>query len=167
MPIYNRKSPRIKGYDYTQPNAYFVTICTHERHHFFGDIVDSHMHLTAIGHLAHQFWLTIPDHFNFVRLDSHVVMPNHVHGILIITHNINATYEPAQFAKPIAQSLSSVIRAYKGQVTYQARQVNPDVGILWQGSYHEHIIRQPDAYQRIREYILNNPRQWQTDRFYQ
>lgn len=80
----NRRSIRLKGYDYTQPGAYFITICTHHRVHLFGAVVDGEMQLNALGEVAYQCWLAIPDHFPHAALDEFVIMPNHVHGILWI-----------------------------------------------------------------------------------
>jgi putative transposase len=153
-------------YDYTQSNAYFITICTHQREHFFGEIINHQMELSLIGEYADTFWKSIPEHFGFVYLDRHVLMPNHVHGIVIITHNSDSTYQPEAFGKPRVNSIPTIVRAYKGQVTYQARQTSPELGTLWQGSYHEYIIRDGNEYRRIRDYILHNPHHWAEDKFF-
>lgn len=85
-PPRNRKSPRKKDYDYTLSGAYFVTICTYERQLIFGDIVDSEMQHTSLGQIAHNCWHTSPDHFPDVEIDCFVVMPNHVH-VIVINHD--------------------------------------------------------------------------------
>ena len=79
---HHRRSIRLKEYDYTQPGAYFITICTHDRAGLFGEIVDGEMRLNDCGRVAEQCWLDIPSHFPHAELDAFVIMPNHVHGIL-------------------------------------------------------------------------------------
>ena len=86
---FHRRSIRLHGYDYGQAGAYFVTIVTHERACLFGQIVDGQMQLNAAGMVAHDCWLAIPDHFPFVELDAHIIMPNHVHGIIVIADDSN------------------------------------------------------------------------------
>ncbi|RME47185.1 MAG: transposase [Caldilineae bacterium] len=86
----NRRSIRLKGYDYTQPGAYFITICTHDRAHLFGEVVDGEMRLNALGEIARQCWTAIPDHFPHAALDEFVIMPNHVHGIIWIVDVVGA-----------------------------------------------------------------------------
>jgi REP element-mobilizing transposase RayT len=82
---HHRRSVRLKGYDYTAPGAYFITICTYQRQCLFGKIVDDQMHLNDFGQIASECWNDIPNHFRQTTLDAHVIMPNHIHGILIIT----------------------------------------------------------------------------------
>ena len=89
-PERRRRSIRLKGYDYSQPGAYFVTICTHERRCLFGDVVDGEMRLNELGKIARQCWLAIPEHFPHARLDEFVIMPNHVHGIIWIVDEVDA-----------------------------------------------------------------------------
>ncbi len=85
---HHRRSTRLKGYDYTSAGAYFITICTHQRECLFGEIVQGEMQLNDFGQIAMDCWQTIPDHFSDrVRLDEFVIMPNHVHGILVIPDN--------------------------------------------------------------------------------
>ena len=85
-----RKSPRLQGYDYSQSGAYFITICTHNRAHLFGKIVDGKMILNGMGHIARSCWMEIPTHYTNIELDLHVVMPNHVHGIILIHDDISS-----------------------------------------------------------------------------
>jgi putative transposase len=84
---YRISSARLAGYDYGQNGAYFITICTKNRIHYFGEIVDRKMILNEIGNLAHEYWQEIPNHFSYIELGNFVVMPNHIHGILIINKN--------------------------------------------------------------------------------
>lgn len=173
---------RLINWDYRSNADYFVTISTDDKTCFFGDIgLDKHtkqktMKLSKIGQFAHDFWVEIPDHFPFVKLDAFVVMPNHVHGIITINHDrnvaCNISTNDIPFSKnermakisPKKGSLSSVIRSYKSAVTKHARQI--DLKFSWQSLYHDHIIRNPFALHRIRKYINNNPNNWDTDNFY-
>ncbi|GIW45213.1 MAG: hypothetical protein KatS3mg077_2495 [Candidatus Binatia bacterium] len=84
----HRRSIRLKGYDYTQPGAYFVTLCTLNRQCLFGEVVDGQMRLNEAGHVAQRCWADIPNHFPHVQLDAFIVMPNHVHGVLVIAHHV-------------------------------------------------------------------------------
>ena len=129
---YRIESSRLKNWDYTNNGAYFITICSNNREHFFGEIVldndVNYMNLSEIGILAQKFWIEIPNHFAFVELGNFVIMPNHIHGILII-NNKNNIVEPLQnkdltdkdlyFAKisPKSGSISAIIRSYKSIVS--------------------------------------------------
>ncbi|MFN9353748.1 MAG: transposase [Chitinophagales bacterium] len=90
---YRISSARLAGYDYGQNGAYFITICTKNRIHYFGEIVDRKMILNVIGNLAHEYWQEIPNHFSYIELANFVVMPNHIHGILIIYKNTDNGYD--------------------------------------------------------------------------
>lgn len=89
---YRIPSARLQTWDYANNGAYFITICTQNRHHFFGTIQNQEMQLSEIGKLAAQFWMEIPNHFPFIELGNFVVMPNHVHGILIINHSVETRF---------------------------------------------------------------------------
>lgn len=178
---------RLQNWDYSSNADYFVTICTMDKKCFFGDIIlntqtnEKTMKLSEIGNLANDFWMEIPDHFPFVKLDAFVVMPNHVHGIITINHldrnvacniskgNIITNDIPLSINEKMAKispkkgSLSSVIRSYKSAVTKYARSI--DSKFSWQSLFHDHIIRNPFALHRIRKYINNNPNNWDTTNF--
>lgn len=79
-----RKSPRLQGYDYSQPGAYFVTICTHQRLHCFGEVIEGSMNLNRLGEIASELWFALPQHHPGIELDAFVVMPNHIHGIIVL-----------------------------------------------------------------------------------
>jgi REP element-mobilizing transposase RayT len=168
---YRIESTRLKTWNYAANSAYFVTICTKDRVHFFGRVVDGEMQLNELGAIVQQEWLKTPairQDMNLL-LDEFVVMPNHFHGILLIGNNIYNTM-PAQTAGlksgfgPQLKNLSSIIRGLKATVTKEGRKVNPGFG--WQERFHDHIIRSHDSYLRIRNYVINNPVNWQTDKFY-
>ncbi len=169
-----RRSPRLKDYDYTQSGAYFVTLCTHQRHHHFGHIThDGMMVLSSEGQIAYDYWLTIPDHFPTVELDAFVVMPNHVHGILVLAdrhggvggHSSAVSLREA-FARPVHGSLSTIMRSYKSIVTRTIHATTGGNDIIWQGRFHDHIIRNEVDLNAIRQYILTNPARWPQDQLY-
>jgi REP element-mobilizing transposase RayT len=155
----------LKGYDYSRAGAYFVTICAHKRACLFGEIVDGEMVLNDAGSVAAKCWHTIPDHFPHVILDTFVVMPNHVHGILFI---VNASVGAKNFSplpsKPrgTSKTIGSVIRGFKIGVTKWMRQ-NTEFHNIWQRNYYEHIVRNENELNRIREYITDNPMKWEFD----
>ena len=142
-----RKHPRLKDYDYTEQNYYFVTICTHNKRCLFGKPAE----LSALGKLAEKHLQEISVHFPGVVVDKYVVMPNHIHGILIF---------PGENA-----NLSAVVGNYKAAVTRSARKECAD-RIIWQRSFHDHIIRNQADYERIWQYIEGNPSRWEDDCFY-
>jgi len=257
---YTIKSTRLKNHNYTQAGLYFVTICTRDKEHFFGEIKKGGMILNDIGKIAHQFWQEIPQHFLFVNLDQFVIMPNHVHGIIEILknpvetqfiasktnitaktnitsktinvsetnidHEIQATimrqggisdqnavtcrdalkcrdtsiyrdtstYRDAIiYRDAIAyrdalkcvstennkkqlggvtglknpslnpDSLSNIIKWYKGRCAFEIGKQFP-IGFHWQSRFYDHVIRNDETLNKIREYISKNPEMWECDR---
>lgn len=167
----HRRSIRLKDYDYSQIGAYFVTICANNRECLFGEISQDMMILNEIGKLAHSNWLAIPEHFAHVDLDAFVVMPNHVHGILLFEFE-NSHQKPS--SQPITKqsllvgaksgSLGAVIGSYKASVTKQVNQIfNQQSQQVWQRNYYEHIIRNERELLAVRKYIEDNPLKWQLD----
>jgi hypothetical protein len=169
-PLPQRRSPRLKGFVYTREGAYFVTICTRNRVHLFGEIADDHIQLNELGMIATACWEEIPTHFPQVELDAAVVMPNHVHGIIVIADTPRPLYEGTNveaFGSPIQGSLSTVVGTYKAGVTGQIGRLFPDVETpIWQGRFHDHIIRSQKSLDKIRAYVLSNPARWTEDTFY-
>ncbi len=162
------KSIRLPGYDYSQAETYFVTICTFYRKSFLGSIIDNQMTLSSIGKIAHEFWVEIPNHFNHTNLDVFIIMPNHLHGLIQIseTDNIVAAehVQPRHtFQHVIKGSVGSIIRQYKGSVTRWCNQ-NGYNKFGWQRNFYEHIVRNEKELNRIREYIISNPMRWNFDR---
>jgi len=168
-PQRNRRSIRLQGYDYSQAGAYFVTVCTRNRACLFGAIVDGQMVLNDAGRAAKQCWNDIPVHFPHVELDEWVIMPNHIHGILVVLDTVGANnYSPLQtnaILRPrgTSKTIGSVIRGFKIGVTKWMRQ-HTTIHDVWQRNYFEHIVRNDASLNRIREYIANNPLQWEWDR---
>ncbi|MBC7233822.1 MAG: hypothetical protein H5T68_11355 [Chloroflexi bacterium] len=165
---HHRQSIRLKGYDYRQVGAYFITICTQEKACLFGEVVNGEMKLNDAGRIVEHCWLEIPHHFPHAALDAFVVMPNHVHGIIWIVVDIRNT-SPSQptLQSPAMRSpsktIGSIVRGFKIGVTKWFRQ-NTDIYTVWQRNYYEHIIRNDKSLTRIREYIANNPQRWESDR---
>ena len=171
---HHRRSIRLKGYDYSQPGAYFVTVCTNKWKCLFGEIVGGTMVLNQLGQIVSGCWNEIPEHFPNVELDEFVTMPNHLHGI-VVTANKNqlsacrgtACRAPTveSFGKPVAGSLSTIMRSFKSAVTKEINKMRGTPNLpIWQRNYYEHVLRNEDKLNRTREYVLNNPLQWQFDR---
>jgi putative transposase len=188
---YRILSARLQGYDYGQNGAYFITICTKNRVHYFGEIISTpgsetqhnsgsetqniaSLQATPMGDVANKYWQKIPEHFPFVIVDEFVVMPNHVHGILIInkqaqdapvveTQNIASLQEMGYTNKfgPQSGNISSVIRGYKAAVKTFA--TTNKIEFAWQPRFYDRIIRDKDEMKRIRKYIVENPDNWFRD----
>ena len=185
---YRIASARLPNWDYRSSGAYFITICTAGREHYFGEIKNGKMHLSNLGVIADIFWHEIPARKSIVKLGEYVIMPNHMHGILIIDEtNPTSTKSPKNNIKttdssirpnpnppqkneimsqksPKSNSVSTIIRSYKSAVTKHANRL--DIPNGWQSRFHDHIIRDDAAYQRISTYIKNNPKNWRDDKFF-
>jgi putative transposase len=182
-----RRSIRLRGYDYSQSGLYFITICVYNRECRFGNIdvrkplADSQMILNKYGTIAHEEWEKLPERFKNFELDVFQIMPNHMHGIILLHDSVGAGFTPAQsgftpdqiaIGQPqgIAPTLGDIIGAYKSLVANACLEIykskNETMGRLWQRNYYEHIIRNEQSYQRISEYIINNPAKWDNDKFY-
>jgi REP element-mobilizing transposase RayT len=172
--LYHRRSIRLKGYDYSLPGAYFVTIVTQGRSPILGNIIAGETYLTTIGKIIEECWIEIPLHFRFVSLDAHVIMPNHLHGIvnIIENHNKRITNELPNNTKTEKSSqsglqhnsLGAIIGSFKSSVTRKIRQRQISYPYpIWQRNYYEHIIRNEEDYDWIVEYIQTNPLNWEID----
>ena len=167
-PQHRRKTLRLPGYDYSQPGGYFVTIVTNQRQCLFGDVSEGDMHLSSYGHIVMQCWNDLVRHYPHVRRDEFVVMPNHVHGILVL-NDVGAGFKPAPTTQPShpykRHGLPEIVRGFK---TFSAKRINrlrSSPGIpVWQRNYYEHVIRSEAELGRVREYIQNNPAQWDLDK---
>lgn len=187
--IHHRRSIRLKGHDYAQAGLYFITICCENRICRFGNIENGEMILNEYGIIAHHEWVKLSERFPNFELDAFQIMPNHIHGIIVL-NNVGATLAVAQNdtrlavaqndgVAPIddirtgaspAPTLFDVVGAYKSLVAngcleiYKSR--NETMGKLWQRNYYEHIIRDEQSYQNISNYIINNPVNWNKDKFH-
>ena len=169
-----RRSIRLQEFDYAQQGAYFVTICTQNRMCLFGEIVNGEMRVNDLGRVAQLLWEEIPAHFPQVETDAWVVMPNHVHGILVIAHDVRATHASvrATHASPLRasggppkRSLGVIVGSYKSAVAKRINQSRRTPGAsVWQRNYYDHVIRDDADLNRIRQYILDNPAKWSEDR---
>jgi REP element-mobilizing transposase RayT len=140
-------APRFPGFDYRQPGAYFVTFCTWRRRRILGRVVDGVVRVSAIGALVETVWASIPRHHPGVLLDTFVVMPDHVHGILV-------------FESPV-RSLTEIVSLFKAASTREINRMCQSPGrVVWQRSFYERIIRDHAEWARIRTYIADNPRNW-------
>jgi putative transposase len=165
---HQRRSIRLKGYDYSQPGAYFVTICAHNNESIFGHVINGNMHLNEFGKIVEKEWLKTFDMRKILKLDIYVIMPNHFHGIIIIADG-RGTLQRARtgekFGKPVSNSIPTIIRLFKSATTKQINQIRQTTGMeLWQHNYYEHIIRNENELNQVLEYIINNPLQWQFDK---
>ena len=183
---HRRRSIRLRDYDYSQPGAYFITICTYDRDCLFGEVVDGVMQLNAYGRIVADEWHRTATVRPNVALDAFVVMPNHVHGIIgIVESNDDRGDVSSQigdvsqrrrgtpavcpyqrtFGGAIAGTLSTIMRQYKSIVTKRINHHRGTPGVpVWQRGYYEHIIRNERALNRIRRYIIENPLHWHNDR---
>ncbi len=196
---YRIPSARAQWWDYGWNGAYFITICTKNREHLFGEIVNEKILLSNLGIIADIFWHEIPNHSPFVELGEFVVMPNHIHGILILNkpdienrnnysidngndngtvvvetgHALSLRRQPVNQPPNIGQNrfqnigsntISSIVGSYKSAVTKHANRLGLNNG--WQTRFHDHIIRDNTEYTKISEYIINNPKNWGKDKFY-
>jgi len=210
---YRVASARLSGYDYSQNGAYFITIVTQQFEHFFGEIVDDEMVLNEMGEIVWNEWFLSEKIRDHIFLDKFVIMPNHVHGIVIIDHelsreqrcrnnvssrdvlsrdvlsrrdvlqNVSTNPPPTStpsnpppppnstkkqknefFAKisPTSKSLSMMIRQFKSAVTIKSRDIMPH--FAWQPRFYDRIIRNENEMNRIRQYIIDNPKMWHRDR---
>lgn len=166
---FGRRSIRLKGKDYAQPGAYFVTILVKNRCELFGTIHQGMPELSALGRIAREHWLEIPKHFPWVDIEPFVIMPNHIHGIITIGEDTRKgttcralTTRSEQFGQPVHGSIPTIIRSYKSAVTRCASQES-DRSNIWHRGYYEHIIRNEIELQKICDYILTNPLNWNDD----
>lgn len=187
---YRITSARLSNWDYSSNGSYFITICTANREHYFGTIIDTKMQLSPIGEFACKCWNDIPNHFPHFYLDEFVVMPNHVHGIVMIEkpyidnnslshivgtrnalslhkHAINEPGEKPRHPRYQNQgknTISSMVGSFKSAVAKYCNEIKLRFG--WQTRFHDHVIRDADEFYSIRNYIINNPVNWNTDKFY-
>ena len=164
MPTYHRHSIRLHDYDYAQPGAYFVTLCTHERECLLGKITEGTLWLSPAGQVIENCWQALPRYFYAIKLDAFVVMPNHVHGIICILEASLADDASVQRHGAAAGSLTAIVGNFK---TVSARRINqlrntPGAAV-WQRNYYEHIIRTPRELDAVRKYIVDNPLKWSLD----
>ncbi|QQX75540.1 MULTISPECIES: transposase [Aequorivita] len=185
---YRIESIRAQWWNYGWNGTYFITIYTKNRNHYFGEITNRKMVFSSLGIIADILWHEIPNHSKFVSLGEFVVMPNHIHGILLIDKPDNPTdkghapgvdtghapgvvytghalYIPGKtlFQNIGKNTISSIVGSYKSAVTRHANRLEIENG--WQAGFHDHIIRNHAEYNRIENYIIKNPQNWNDDKF--
>jgi REP element-mobilizing transposase RayT len=170
---YRIESTRLRGWDYRSRGWYFVTICAQRHGRVFGEVENGEVRLSAIGRIAELELQTLASHYDNVHIDEHVVMPNHVHAIVMIggehcfspnaQANLRSTNVGFLFASPQAGSLSAIVRSYKAGVTRQCHELGLEQ-VIWQPRFHDHLLRGDKVISAVREYIRNNPVNWKGDR---
>ena len=203
---YRIPSARLQSWDYGWDGAYYITICSHNRKQYFGDVVNGKMQLSNIGVLADVFWHEIKNHSKNTELGEFIVMPNHVHGILLIVGNDDEyrygnsienrdgdengnendirrdkaclvstdmdtdtnmdpqTIGQKRFQNQGKNTVSSIIGSYESAVSKHAHRLGYE--FEWQSRFYDHIIRDDESYTRVADYIINNPQNWENDKFY-
>ena len=175
-----RKATRFGEHDYSRAGHYFVTVCAENRGSAFGEIMNEEMRLSAIGAVAQECWRLIPNHFPNAALGEFIVMPNHIHGIVIIDDanrcgrdaDMHGTRLSSQCLQSENQdvdrskmSLSKIIQGFKSSVTRTVGKRWNDHAFGWQRSFYDRVIRDDAELNRIREYIRNNPLKWAFDKY--
>ena len=172
---YRIQTTRLQCWNYGADGYYFVTICTKNKIKYFGDMVDGEVLLSKIGQITKLYWAEIPNHYSFVVLDEYIIMPNHLHGIIIINKDKDTTRETQNISSlqlndlnikqnrfgPQSNNLASIIRGFKAAVKKCA--TTNHIPFEWQSRFYEHIIRNEEDLNKIREYIVYNPGNWLTD----
>ncbi|MSQ13286.1 MAG: transposase [Dehalococcoidia bacterium] len=168
--LHHRRSIHLSGYDYSSAGAYFLTLCTYQREPLFGEIANDGMHLNDPGGIVRVEWLRTASIRREVQVDTFVVMPNHLHSIVLFSPTPERSADKSVGAHGRAplqrspKSLGSLVAGFKASATKQINQVRHNPGSpVWQRNYYEHVIRDQAEFNRIREYIAANPFQWSND----
>jgi REP element-mobilizing transposase RayT len=169
---HHRRSIRLKGYDYTRDGYYFVTICVQNRQCVLGEVVNGEMILSPYGQIVADTWLWLAAQYGYVLLGEWVIMPNHLHGIIILADDpVGAVREPPlRKTAPTTtkrKPLGRLIGAFKTVSTKEINKHRDTPGVrFWQRDFYERIIRNEREYQAIQTYIRNNPITWQEDKLH-
>ncbi len=164
-PIHQRKPNRMPKYNYSSRGCYFITICIKNKEaNLFGKIVDGKIELSQMGKIANKCWMEISNHFPHVRLDEFIIMPDHVHGIIVILPKVGDEIIHSHFSNQISDRskmyLPKIIQAYKSSVTREINNTENYDYFSWQKSYYDHIINNYKELVQIRQYIKENPEFW-------
>ena len=169
---YRKPIIRAKWWDYGWNGAYFITICTKNKEHFFGEIKDKKMILSKVGVIVDVLWHQIPYHRPYLELEEFVVMPNHIHAIITIDKPIEKMenveeewfFLENRFQNQGKDTLSSILGSYKSGVTKHVNRLGLESA--WQPRFHDNIIENDESYERISKYIQNNVENWENDKFF-
>ncbi len=162
-----RKQLRLRNYDYSQNGMYFVTICTQNKKCYFGKIINDEMKLNIVGKIANKYLVDISKYYENVNIIEHVVMPNHIHLIVEICDEV--VTEQCSVTTVNGKNyglLSKIVKSYKNAVTKEINKIYSKNNFNWQRSYYDHIIRKEESLQKIQEYIIINPQEWESDELY-
>jgi len=182
-----RKQIRLPGFDYSEPRYYFVTICTQHKKHLFGRINNAEMVLNDVGNMISHWWEQIPNKYSHIILDAFQIMPNHIHAIIQIT-NHNVGVDQNQFNPHVDPNKNEYINSINNRRTHRSAPTVGDIiqwvktmstneyirnvktnnwptftKRIWQRNYYEHIIRNEENLNEIREYVKTNPQNWDSD----
>jgi REP element-mobilizing transposase RayT len=169
----HRKPNRLKNYDYSQNGMYFITICTKDKKCFFGEIINDKMILNDFGKIIQNVWLELPNHNDNISIDEFVIMPNHIHGIIEIVgtplvgvQDIDTTKTGTRPVTTISELIGTFKSLTTNQYIYHIKNNGwkPFNKYIWQRSFYDHIIRKEESLNKIREYIMINPQQWNDDK---
>jgi len=167
---HNRKSIRLKGYDYSSPGYYYVTICTKKWKKWFGFVESEKIIHNHLGKLIHSIWSGIPNHYENTDLDQYIIMPNHIHGIIVINESDKFNVVGTEHCSvPTNKSinyglLSKIVKSFKEISKKTIRKQFNNYEFEWQRSFYDHIIRSESSLNNIRKYIINNPIKWEMDK---
>jgi putative transposase len=163
MKVHQRRSIRLPEFDYSQPGAYFVTFVVNGRQPILSEVNQGRMILSGLGQAVEQAWYELPRHYPHLVLDEFVVMPNHVHAVMVLTEAGGSTFDEKR-AQATRRALPEIVRALKSYSARSINQIRCTPGqVVWQRSFYDHIIRNQAEWDRIRMYIQNNPSTWETD----
>ncbi|CAN5501854.1 transposase [soil metagenome] len=167
---YRTENHRLKGWNYGSSGLYAITICTKDKKHYFGslnlantDNENSKVKKSLLGSKAEEFWCSIPQYHNFVLIDEYIVMPNHLHGILAFDKMENPSDNKLRFGAQ-KNNLAAIIRGYKAGVKKFAKEKN--ITFDWQPEFYDRVIRNEDELKRFQQYIIDNPRDWIRDKYF-
>ena len=166
--IRNRKLNRLTGFDYSNEGYYFVTICVKDKIEWFGEIKDGKMILNKFGEIVLRCWDDLCNHYTNTKLDEFMIMPNHLHGIIVIESCSRERFETVPYQETVPyktkHGVSEIVRGLK---TFSSRRINETISdgikFQWKKSFYDHIIRNEQDLIRVREYIINNPLKWEED----
>lgn len=165
---YRIDSARLHSWDYSSPGWYFVTICTKNKDRFFGDVIRGEMCLSDSGRIIAEEWMKTEIIRSNIRLDKWIVMPNHIHGILVIVERMDNVETPLRGVSTILKwksgTLGAIINQFKSISTKRIRRAGTTT-FAWQPRFYDHIIRNEDSLSQIRTYIQNNPQKWENDKY--
>ena len=180
---YRIETTRLRGWDYSRDGYYFVTVCIKNRENLLGGIFGDTMKLNEYGVIVNDCWIDLPNHYSNIKLDAFCIMPNHIHGIIVIDNGkmvknagiVDSGFKPESTILPLSM-VSPIIRRHglfefvRALKTFSARRINElrkSVGKnVWQSRFYDHIIRNDESLQRIRNYIVNNTKSWHDDTMY-